>query len=147
ELRGESREDQFWGHLELAEGDVQYVRFMGGGGYGDPIDRAPEAVEEDVARGLVSQAAAREIYGVVVGSPQETLARRREIRNERLGREVDGPDARSDVEPSGMRISEYLQQTADGATQCTWCGAEFAPAGVDWKDAAVVRREPVTRAG
>src|SRR5439155_24187166 len=32
ELRGESREDQFWGHLELAEGDVQYVRFMGGGG-------------------------------------------------------------------------------------------------------------------
>jgi N-methylhydantoinase B len=145
ELRGESREDQFWGHLELAEGDVQYVRFMGGGGYGDPIDRAPEAVEEDVARGLVSEAAAREIYGVVVGSPEETLTRRREIRNERLGREVDA--SRQDVTPTGMRISEYLQRTAGGATQCTWCGAEIAPRGADWKDAVVVRRVPVAHAG
>ena len=51
ELRGGAREDQFWGELELDHGDVQYVRFMGGGGYGDPIDRDPELVAEDVARG------------------------------------------------------------------------------------------------
>src|SRR6266545_242694 len=32
ETRGESREDRFWGAVELEEGDIQYVRFMGGGG-------------------------------------------------------------------------------------------------------------------
>jgi acetone carboxylase gamma subunit len=46
-----------------------------------------------------------------------------------------------------MRLSEYLQRTAAGTTQCTWCGNEVAPAGADWKDHAVVRRLPVERAG
>ncbi|GMG82114.1 hydantoinase B/oxoprolinase family protein [Paralimibaculum aggregatum] len=38
----------------------------GGGGYGDPFDRAPEAVCRDVRDGLVSPAAARAVYGVAV---------------------------------------------------------------------------------
>jgi N-methylhydantoinase B len=38
----------------------------GGGGYGDPFEREPEAVLEDVLDGKVSLAAARERYGVVV---------------------------------------------------------------------------------
>jgi N-methylhydantoinase B len=38
----------------------------GGGGYGDPLDREPAAVAADVGAGLVSQARARDIYGVVV---------------------------------------------------------------------------------
>ena len=41
ETSGDEREDRFWGSVELEPGDVQYVRFMGGGGYGDPIDRDP----------------------------------------------------------------------------------------------------------
>jgi hypothetical protein len=54
---------------------------------------------------------------------------------------------RADVPRSGMRLSEYLQRTATGTTQCTWCGNEVAPAGADWKDRAVLRRLPVERAG
>jgi N-methylhydantoinase B len=150
-LRGEHREDQFWGQLELDHGDVQYIRFMGGGGYGDPIDRNPVLVADDVARGLVTEGPAREIYGVVVedGAVNEraTAARRREVRAERLGREPGGPDARRTVEPTGMRISEYLQRTGDGGTQCTWCGTEVAAVGRDWKDDAALRRLPAERAG
>jgi N-methylhydantoinase B len=146
ELRGESREDQFWGMLELEEGDAQYVRFMGGGGYGDPIDRGPALVEEDVERGLVSAEAARAVYGVVPGSLEQTRARRLEIRTERLGRAPE-TDERREVAPSGMRISEYLQRSAGGATQCTWCGLEIAAEGRDWKDGAVLRRVPLDRAG
>jgi N-methylhydantoinase B len=37
----------------------------GGGGYGDPRDRAVELVERDVIRGLVSRESARDDYGVV----------------------------------------------------------------------------------
>jgi N-methylhydantoinase B len=36
----------------------------GGGGVGDPMMRPPEAVQRDVLGGLVSYAAAREVYGV-----------------------------------------------------------------------------------
>ena len=38
----------------------------GGGGYGDPNERAPEAVARDVALGYVSRAAALDSYGVVL---------------------------------------------------------------------------------
>jgi len=38
----------------------------GGGGYGDPLDRDPQRVFDDVVNGYVSIAAAREIYGVVI---------------------------------------------------------------------------------
>lgn len=147
ELRGREREDRFWGHIELEPGDVQYVRFMGGGGYGDPIDRDPALVADDVARRLVSERAAREVYGVVVGDEAATLARRREIRAERLGRPANGPDERAHVEPTGMPISEYLQRTEAGETECTWCGEVVAPGDADWKDHAVSRRVPVERTG
>ena len=38
------------------------IHTPGGGGYGDPAERDPEAVRADVARGLVSERAARETY-------------------------------------------------------------------------------------
>ena len=42
------------------------VSSAGGGGWGDPRRRKPEAVARDVLDGVVSLAAAREIYGVAV---------------------------------------------------------------------------------
>jgi 5-oxoprolinase (ATP-hydrolysing)/N-methylhydantoinase A len=47
----------------LQPGDVFHHRMPGGGGYGDPADRDPKAVEADVRDGKVSAAAAREVYG------------------------------------------------------------------------------------
>jgi N-methylhydantoinase B len=35
----------------------------GGGGYGDPKQRAPAEVEDDVAQGYVSKDAAKQVYG------------------------------------------------------------------------------------
>ena len=54
------------GHL-MREGDVVVLRSAGGGGYGDPLTRAPDRVAEDVRLGLVSPEAAFEFYGVVHG--------------------------------------------------------------------------------
>jgi N-methylhydantoinase B len=152
ELHAEETVEQSWGHLELEDGDVQYVRFMGGGGYGDPIDREPEAVARDVALGLVTEAPARDIYGVVFDGARldadATRRRRLEIRSERLGREVDaGLVGRREVEATGMWMSEYLQRAGDGSTQCTWCGATVAPAGEDWKEHAQRLRAPTSIAG
>ena len=151
ELRGSEQFDQFWGMLDLQDGDVQYVRFMGGGGYGDPLDRDPELVLKDVLSGLVTDGPARDIYGVVIAAGsldlEATRARRRDLRAERLGRPFDGSDERTEVARTGKRLAEYLQRTPADATQCTWCGAEVAPAQADWKDHAVLRRLPVERTG
>jgi N-methylhydantoinase B len=38
----------------------------GGGGYGSPFDRDPEAVANDLRLGYISMDSARESYGVVV---------------------------------------------------------------------------------
>jgi N-methylhydantoinase B len=46
--------------------DVVRVRSGGGGGWGDPLERDPEAVAADVRNGFVTVEAARDTYGVVV---------------------------------------------------------------------------------
>jgi N-methylhydantoinase B/oxoprolinase/acetone carboxylase alpha subunit len=50
----------------MAAGDVLYHRQPGGGGVGEPLERDPRIVAEDVRNDRVSAAAAREQYGVVV---------------------------------------------------------------------------------
>ena len=48
--------------VPLLAGDVIRVFTAGGGGYGPPDRRPRAAVAEDVAQGLISEAAAREVY-------------------------------------------------------------------------------------
>ncbi|HVO53292.1 MAG TPA: hydantoinase B/oxoprolinase family protein [Solirubrobacterales bacterium] len=52
--------------LELPAQTVITLQTGGGGGFGDPLQRDPERVCEDVRRGLVSARAARERYGVAL---------------------------------------------------------------------------------
>jgi len=86
----------------LAAGEVGSVQTPGGGGYGDPLERDPAAVLEDVRDGKVSVQAAAEAYGVVVVAsaddggveaatldPAATRARRAAIRD---GRAEPGDD-------------------------------------------------------
>jgi len=40
------------------------MKVASGGGYGDPLERDPQRIQEDVKNGLVSIEAARGIYGV-----------------------------------------------------------------------------------
>jgi N-methylhydantoinase B len=50
----------------LRAGDVVVMESSGGGGYGDPLTRDPEAVTRDVADGVVTAARAQAVCGVVV---------------------------------------------------------------------------------
>ncbi|HEV2036794.1 MAG TPA: hydantoinase B/oxoprolinase family protein [Candidatus Dormibacteraeota bacterium] len=73
--------------VPVGEGDLIRIRTTGGGGWGDPLDRDPEAVLYDVGCGLVSVQAALQQYGVVVsGQPPvldftATERRRQEMRS------------------------------------------------------------------
>jgi N-methylhydantoinase B len=52
--------------MEFKPGDVLTIRVPGAGGVGEPRQREAERVRADVADGIVSSRAAREIYGVEV---------------------------------------------------------------------------------
>jgi N-methylhydantoinase B len=54
-----------FGVYRVRDGDVFYVRWNGAGGVRDPLGRDPRAVGRDIVDGVVSPAAARELYGVV----------------------------------------------------------------------------------
>jgi N-methylhydantoinase B len=54
------------GRIPMRPGDVFAVSWQGGGGFGDPLLRAPSDVASDVAAGLLSTRDAREVYGVVL---------------------------------------------------------------------------------
>jgi N-methylhydantoinase B len=52
--------------VSLAAGDLVTLYTGGGGGYGSPLERDPEAVAADIKAGLVSVKAAASIYGVIL---------------------------------------------------------------------------------
>jgi N-methylhydantoinase B/oxoprolinase/acetone carboxylase alpha subunit len=102
----------------------------GGTGYGDPLDRAPAAVEQDVTKQLVSHSVARDVYGVVVDpvsgrlDDEATVQARELIVRQRLSRGV----------PYDEFVEGWSQRKPDDAL-LTHFGS--------WPDGAVV--EPLMR--
>jgi N-methylhydantoinase B len=89
EMAGE-KSDVAWGVFPLLKEDILYVAVNGGGGYLDPLDRAPETVLKDLRERVVSEEAAREIYGVKIHNgvldSQQTNELRRKLYAERRRR-------------------------------------------------------------
>jgi N-methylhydantoinase B len=85
------KEPVTWGVFPLMGRDALYVRWNGGGGYGDPLEREPAKIAADVADGLVSKGAAADVYGVVLAEDGRldaaaTVARRKALRAARIAR-------------------------------------------------------------
>jgi N-methylhydantoinase B len=86
----------------LQPGDVLAIRSAGGGGRGDPCQREPWRVAQDVERGSVSLEAAEREYGVVIREGRVDGAATAELRAARpphrghfhFGPERDGYEAR-----------------------------------------------------
>ncbi|MDT8319786.1 MAG: hydantoinase B/oxoprolinase family protein [Xanthomonadales bacterium] len=73
--------------IKVNEGDLLYFNTWGGGGWGDPFDRDPQQVRDDVERSLVTAAGAKR-YGVVLAADgtvdsEATEALRAELRERR----------------------------------------------------------------
>jgi N-methylhydantoinase B len=86
-IPGES-EPISWGVFPLMGNDALYVRWNGGGGVGDPLNRPAEKVLADIGAGLISEQAAAEVYGVVGKNgaldQSATKAKRTALRDARL---------------------------------------------------------------
>jgi N-methylhydantoinase B len=154
---GKKVEHVQWGVFDLQDGDLLYIRFMGGGGYGDPVDRDPELVLQDVLRGLVSRGCAANIYGVVINEDKQevdigkTKKKRISIRQKRLEpKNLNVSGWKKDIQDSDCPISEYLQlMEANGRrfVQCKWCGEAICKEGQNWKDNVPKKEFPVSKAG
>src|SRR5262249_9995973 len=121
---------------------VYEVAFAAGAGYGDPVERDPEAVRRDVYLEDISPRAAREIFCVaLVGSGEDlrvdaaaTAALRHATLVERLGREprpYSGPRLRV-----LGRITEYLDPVDHAGVHwlaCPRCGHPLGPASDNYK--------------
>lgn len=84
--------------LTIGPGDIVHVGAGGSGGWGNPLERDPEAVLIDIQRGFVTPGAASDIYGVVLSDgavdQDGTNSRRKE-----LDAAINGNGAFYDVGP------------------------------------------------
>jgi N-methylhydantoinase B len=56
------------GVMTLSPGETAHLQTPGGGGFGDPSEREPEAIAEDVRQGYVSEEEAARAYGDGAGA-------------------------------------------------------------------------------
>ena len=75
----------------MAVDDVVSVRTPGGGGYGDPLDRDPHKVADDLQDDRISAQAAEQVYGAVIRQ-----GRLDEAATERLRSRLSGKTIRSE---------------------------------------------------
>jgi N-methylhydantoinase B len=101
----------------LKKGDLLRVQTAGGGGWGDPLDREPERVLADVARGLVSEQRAASEYGVVVregdGGFEIDGPATEETRRETAARRADRPMIDRGPEFDALVASGAITLTCD----------------------------------
>ena len=140
----------------LGAGDVFELRVGGGGGYGDPLDRAPELVVEDVHSGWVSVEAAESVYGVVVSTDggldtASTASRRDAVREERSHWDKP-PRAGKEwlIKPAtgepDRAIHEYVAATDRGDERvlvCSRCGHTYCGYSENYKNGALCHEGPV----
>jgi N-methylhydantoinase B len=131
----EAKADEF----PLVTGDVLQYTWQGGGGYGDPLERAVDLVERDLATGMISVDRARGAYGVVSGDAEATAALRADLRARRLA-EAEPPLRDADTRVVGSPVAHYGPQLVVGADdegeltlQCR-CGYVLCGAQENWKE-------------
>jgi N-methylhydantoinase B len=142
--------------FQVGSEDGYYIRATGGPGYGDPLEREPEAVLADVLRGFVSPRLAEDAYGVALtgaGAGDDlsvdldaTVALRAKVRESRRscppGAQVlpvgDGSGGRpQEHEPlagNGEQVlGECLAIDAEGFYHCRRCNQRLAANTTNWK--------------
>jgi N-methylhydantoinase B len=135
--------------IPLPEGSLLVDYVAGGGGFGDPIDRNPQAVLKDFGRGWVSRESAERIYGVILNDGATavdlaaTEALRSEMRNARKSGATPVSGQTSSVSAPAndgwrqlLRFHAALEICSDGrrkVIRCGRCGHFYCDANENYK--------------
>jgi len=134
------RQENFLQHAD----DVYAVLWSAGAGFGDPFERDPRKVRDDVVDSRsVSMAAAREIYGVVIDADgQLDLDASARLRAERRDarRRKDVPVKRLEGKVIAKTTDNLeLRREAGGVhICCSRCAADLGPVRENYKDHCVM---------
>jgi hypothetical protein len=135
--------------IPLPEGSLLVDYVAGGGGFGDPIDRDPQAVLRDFGRGWLSREIAERIYGVMLQNNGKrvdvaaTEAHRRQIREARKQSATPVSGKTSSITASigngwrsQLRFHAALEISTAGkqrVIRCGRCGHLFCKANENYK--------------
>jgi acetone carboxylase gamma subunit len=138
----------------VPEGSLLVDPVMVGSGYGDPLDRDPQAVLRDLFDHAVSRKFAQKIYGVALDATGQAVDEaktkdlRERIRADRLEKAVPvNPDRKArKIAANAWRpilsIHECLAIVEDAGSYsigCRKCNQDFGAADHNYKDACVYR--------
>jgi N-methylhydantoinase B len=142
ELEGEEvtlglRQENF----EQKPADVYAVIWSAAGGFGDPMERNPEAVFDDWENAAVTSASARDIYGVVVDAKNGRLdlPATQELRRAKRLERVKKAGLNAKKLTGAMRVqpTENLLLRTEGEGMhycCAKCDADLGPLTENYKD-------------
>jgi N-methylhydantoinase B len=159
DLSGELELHGAYAVTSMAAADVYRAVSMGGGGYGDPLDRDPERVAQDVERRLVTREWAARTWGVVLedagavdrSATKAARAQQLEERRKAASSPLPGGAPTRAWEPGeeAMRLSEVLfyDRSSDPVVYRCRCGHALGPVNVPYKQLAAQASFPVQRIG
>ncbi|MDE0513807.1 MAG: hydantoinase B/oxoprolinase family protein [Gammaproteobacteria bacterium] len=123
-----------WGVFPLMGKDALYVRWNGGGGYGDPLSRPPQDVARDIRNGLTSPEFAESVYGVIIdtgtGEAKPSLTEKK--RTELVAQRKNGGQ---------------FESVAGAPVTCKHCGQSLGGTDGNWKESVSVQETPMHSLG
>ena len=139
EVGGEQEYGACYAESYIAPGEVFYMHWQGGGGYGDPLLRDPAAVALDLREDKVTETGAHEVYGVVLADGEvdddATRDRRQQLRDERRSRgsSVEGTAQSVDLAGARRLDDNLVEAQLDGhaVVGCAHCGRVLGDARAD----------------
>jgi N-methylhydantoinase B len=133
--------------------DVYAVAWSAAGGFGDPLERDPQPVADDVACGLVSVQCAREIYCVVLDPSTQavdiggTERCRAETRSHRLGATRVKPRINQGEPLYQATAAIVIKRGEEGAQHCcARCDTELGPITDNYKEQCILAERPISHA-
>jgi N-methylhydantoinase B len=136
------RQENFLQHPD----DVYAVVWSAAGGFGDPFERDPERVRDDVVENrAVSRESARAIYGVVLREDGKLDAEgTRALRAERRKARQRAVAHLAGKEVARISDNLALRREADGLhTTCARCSADLGTVRQNYKNACVVEEHDI----
>ncbi len=127
-----------WGVFPLMGNDILYVRWNGGGGVGDPLDRPPAEVLADVLNGLTSPRVAEAVYGVVLDDAGQAVDRTATESAHAGLRATRAPGAASAATGGAVVKWQRRRNGAGDEVACADCGGGLSRDGAPWKSRAVL---------
>ena len=141
------------GRFQLAERTIISDVVGGGGGFGDPLERATDDVARDLADGLYSIDSAERWFGVVINGDtldqRATDERRSEIRDQRKRSGIPGSlvannghrtrGVKTSRRPhAGLRVERLASDALSLWWVCATCGRSIAPIDENYKEGTLL---------